>query len=36
MLLKYVAVCAGEEGGGIANTYVLGIIESTYVGMAQQ
>ena len=28
-------LCAGEWGGGIANTYVLGIIESTYVGMCE-
>ena len=25
MLLKYVAMCAGEGKGGIVNTYVLGI-----------
>ena len=35
MLLKYVAVCAGEGGGGIANTYVLGIIDGTCVGMCE-
>ena len=25
----------GEGGGGIANTYVLGIIDGTYVGMCE-
>ena len=35
MLLKYVAVCAGEGGEGIANTHVLGIIDGTYVGMCE-